>query len=199
MWEVAGGGCFVIGGAGPRDERRLRWILVVALVSIIVGGTVDLVLDQPQEWLSFHVIFETLMIAGALVMATTLWLGWWRAERSALELRRSLEERAAERDAWRESAEHALEGLGRAIDAKLRAWELTPAEREVALLLLKGYSHKAIAKLTDRSAQTARQHATAVYRKSGLSGRAELAAFFLEDLMLPDEQREVVRNRTADS
>lgn len=190
----------MIGRIGPPgDGRRLRWLLVLALVSIIVGGTVDLVLDQPQDWISFHVIFETLMIAGALLMATTLWLGWWRAERSALELRRSLEERRAERDRWRESAEQALEGLGRAIDAKFREWELTPAEREVALLLLKGYSHKAIARLTDRSAQTARQHATAIYRKSGLSGRAELAAFFLEDLMLPDDRREAVQARDPES
>jgi hypothetical protein len=32
---------------------------------------------------------------------------------------------------------------------------------------------------------TVRQHAVAVYRKSGLAGRAELSAFFLEDLLLP--------------
>jgi hypothetical protein len=31
------------------------------------------------------------------------------------------------------------------------------------------------------------QHAVAVYQKSGLQGRAELAAFFLEDLQLPRE------------
>lgn len=31
---------------------------------------------------------------------------------------------------------------------------------------------------------TGRQHAIAVYRKSGLSGRAELAAFFFEDMLL---------------
>ena len=49
------------------------------------------------------------MIAGAAVMATTLWLGWWRSARSVEELRRSLEERKEERDAWRTSAEHALE------------------------------------------------------------------------------------------
>jgi len=30
-----------------------------------------------------------------------------------------------------------------------------------------------------------RQHAVAVYQKSGLRGRAELAAFFLEDLAVP--------------
>lgn len=167
------------------DDGRLRLILVAALAAIVVGGTIDLLLDSPESWLTFHAIFETLMIAGALVLATALWLGWWRAERSARELRRSLEARKAERDAWRESAENALEGLGAAIDAKFHEWDLTPAEREVALHLLKGHTHKNIARRTDRSPQTVRQHAAAVYRKADLSGRAELSAFFLEGLMLP--------------
>jgi DNA-binding NarL/FixJ family response regulator len=55
----------------------------------------------------------------------------------------------------------------------------------VALQLLKGFTHKEIAAATDRSERTVRQHAVAVYRKAGLSGRAALAAFFLGDLLLP--------------
>jgi DNA-binding NarL/FixJ family response regulator len=78
-----------------------------------------------------------------------------------------------------------LAGLGRAIDERFTAWGLTPAEREVAMALLKGQSHKQIAFTSGRSERTVRQHAVAVYQKSGLNGRAELAAFFLEDLMLP--------------
>ena len=169
---------------------RMRLVLAIALASIIVGGTIDLVLDQPQDWLSFHMVFELLMITGALLMATTLWLAWWRSARSVRALRRSIETHRAERDAWRESAEHALSGFSRAIDDQFDRWELTAAEREVALLLLKGHSHKAIARRTDRGDQTVRQHAAAVYRKAGFSGRAELAAFFLEDLMLPADDRQ---------
>ncbi len=172
------------------NDERLRLILVAALTTIVVGGIVDLILDQPESWLSFHVVFETLMIAGALLLTTVLWMGWWRSSRSVSELRRSLEAREEERDAWRSSARRALEGLGEAIDSQFDAWELTPSEREVALLLLKGHSHKAIAKHTDRSAQTVRQHAASVYRKGDLSGRAELSAFFLEDLMLPASHQE---------
>lgn len=172
------------------NDERLRLILVAALTTIIVGGIVDLILDQPESWLSFHVVFETLMITGALLLTTVLWMGWWRNSRSVSELRRSLEAREEERDAWRSSARRALEGLGEAIDGQFDAWELTPSEREVALLLLKGHSHKAIAKHTDRSAQTVRQHAASVYRKGDLSGRAELSAFFLEDLMLPASHQE---------
>jgi DNA-binding CsgD family transcriptional regulator len=81
--------------------------------------------------------------------------------------------------------------LGVAIDKQFHAWQLTPAEREVALLLLKGYSHKRVAQITGRSERTARQHATTVYDKAGLASRAELAAFFLEDLLLPEEERRI--------
>jgi hypothetical protein len=35
-----------------------------------------------------------------------------------------------------------------------------------------------------------RQHAAAVYKKGDLRGRAELSAFFLEDLMLPEGREE---------
>ena len=172
-------------------DGHLRWILAIALLSIIVGGTVDLLMDQPERWLSFHVVFETLMIAGALVMATTLWLGWWRSAHSAASLRESLEAQRAERDAWKASARAALEGLGRAIDEQFSSWGLTPAEREVALMLLKGYGHKEIAALTGRGERTVRQHAGVVYEKAGLAGRAELAAYFLHDLMLPEAERDV--------
>ena len=137
-------------------------------------------------------IFETLMIAGAMVMATTLWLGWWRSAHSAVALRASLETQRAERDAWRASAQAALDGLARAIDLQFAAWRLTPTEREVALMLLKGYGHKEIAALTGRSERTVRQHAGVVYEKAGIAGRAELAAYFLHDLMLPEEQRETL-------
>ena len=44
---------------------------------------------------------------------------------------------------------------------------------------------EATAAVLDRSERTVRQHAVSVYRKSGLAGRAELSAFFLEDLLLP--------------
>jgi DNA-binding CsgD family transcriptional regulator len=166
-------------------SARLQLLLGLALASITVGGAIDLLMDKPDSWLSFHVVFETLMVCGALLMATTLWLGWWRAERSLQEVKARLEARQAERDVWKANAEKALEGLGHAIQEQFHAWGLTPSEREVALLLLKGYSHKHVAQATGRSERTARQHAMTVYHKAGLESRSQLAAYFLEDLWLP--------------
>jgi DNA-binding CsgD family transcriptional regulator len=167
-----------------RDVPMLRALLALVLLATIVGGGIDLALDAPKSW-SVHVIFELALIIAALASSVFLWHGWWRSTRSLVATRQVLAEHAAERDAWRASAEAALAGLGRAIDERFTVWRLTAAEREIAMLLLKGQSHKQIAFETGRSERTVRQHAVAVYQKSRLNGRAELAAFFLEDLMLP--------------
>lgn len=163
---------------------RVRLVLVVIFLLVVSGGIVDLILDRPETLLSAHVLFEVVMVLVSLGAATFLAQGWFRAQATARRLRETVEQREAERDSWRERAGRTLTVLGRAIDSQFEEWRLTPAERETALMLLKGYSHKRIGRETDRSERTVRQHAVAVYRKSGLSGRAELAGFFLEDVTL---------------
>ena len=55
----------------------------------------------------------------------------------------------------------------------------------MALLLLKGLSLKEIAQIRATSERTIRAQALSLYGKAGLSGRAALSAFFLEDLLAP--------------
>ena len=164
------------------DSARLRQLVVALLAVVAVGGATDLWLDRPARWFTAHVLVELtiMLVSGAL--AAYLAHGWHRAEASLVGTRSTLAEREAERDAWRARAEASLAGLARAIDEQFTAWGLTPTEREVALLLLKGHGHKQIAGATGRSERTVRQHAVEVYEKSGLGGRAELSAFFLEGL-----------------
>jgi DNA-binding NarL/FixJ family response regulator len=66
---------------------------------------------------------------------------------------------------------------------------LTRSETDIAFLILKGLSHKEIARVRASAEATVRQQARSIYEKSGLTGRAELAAFFLEDMFLPDRMR----------
>jgi DNA-binding CsgD family transcriptional regulator len=175
----------------PDDEGNPRISLGIAAVLMLVAiaGVIDLVLDAPTTWRSAHVLFEVALMLTSLGFAIYLWRGWLRASRSLDEVRRDLLSRQAalqqERDAWRERAQSALETLGQAIDGQFDKWALTATEREIALMLLKGHGHKQAAALTGRSERTVRQHAVSIYHKAGLSGRAELAAFFLEGLLLP--------------
>lgn len=62
------------------------------------------------------------------------------------------------------------------------SWNLTDAEQQIATRLLQGESLKRIAFERSTSEATVRQQASEVYRKSGLAGRNELAAWFLTRL-----------------
>jgi DNA-binding CsgD family transcriptional regulator len=175
------------GRGAPADDGdlRRRAIATGVLLAVGAGGALDLATDASPTRL--HVLFEVALLAVSVGAIAWLWVEWAHARRALAGVRAVAASRAAERDAWRARVESLLHGLGAAIDAQLAAWELTPAERETALLLLKGFGHKEIATLLGKSERTVRQQAVAVYRKSGLAGRAELAAFFLEDLLLPSQ------------
>ncbi len=110
-----------------------------------------------------------------------------RQREEHLQVIRDLEVARLQGQRWRAESRVLLEGLGQAIDAQFGRWNLTEAEREVALLLLKGLSTKEIAAVRAGSERTVREHARAIYAKAGLTGRAALSAFFLEDLLAPIE------------
>ncbi len=178
----------------PLSDFRgpLPVVMATFLLMVVVGGLVDLMLDAPDTIWSLHVLFEVGMVVFSLAFAVVLFRGWRRSvvalERTRLSLeatQRLVAERQAEGEAWRKSAESALTGFSEAINRQFDAWQLTRAERDVALLILKGAGHKQAAAQLERSERTVRQHAVEVYRKAGLQGRAELSAFFLQGLMLP--------------
>ncbi|WP_396213800.1 helix-turn-helix transcriptional regulator [Gemmatimonas sp.] len=176
------------------DTLTGKWppLLVFFLLLVVTGGILDIALDRPQSWWSMHILLEVGMVFVSLAFAILIFTRWRRSTAALDQARASLAvtaqqltERQAERDAWRTSAEQALAGFGAAIDRQFGAWQLTRAEREVALLLLKGLGHKQVAAQLGRSERTVRQQAVDVYRKANLQGRSELAAFFLQDVVLP--------------
>ena len=148
---------------------------------------VDLATDVREgTWLR-HVLIEgsvTLVgLAGFVWMALRFRAISSRARclaEHAQHLERSLEASRREAEKWRREAGDLIAGLSQAIDRQLERWGLSAAEKEVALLLLKGLSHKEIAGIRGVGEATVRQQAMALYRKAGLEGRHDLAAFFLE-------------------
>jgi len=169
-------------------DSRLQLILIGLLLAIVLGGVGDLILDRPPSLWSFHVLFEVGFVLLCFGTAAFLWVNGYQSERSLRRTHEALAQHRAELDEWRERTRRLIQGLAEEIDGQLQRWGLSPAEREAALFLLKGYSTKEIAHHLGKSERTVRQHCGAVYKKSGLAGRAELSAFFLEDLLLPIER-----------
>ncbi|WP_206057279.1 helix-turn-helix transcriptional regulator [Nitratireductor sp. XY-223] len=72
------------------------------------------------------------------------------------------------------------------VDQYFNEWGLTPSERDVALLSLKGLQISDIAELRNTSTGTVKAQCNAIYRKAGVNGRPQLLSIFIEDLLAAD-------------
>lgn len=174
------------------SEGRHLALIIAAFAAVALLAAVDLLADLGETTSIGHILTEgSLLLVGLLGASLMLHRlrALARSERAARDeaatLTARLQATEAEAARWRGEARVLLAGLGAALDRQFERWALSPAEKEVALLLLKGLSHKEIAEVRSITEATARQQGRAVYRKAGLTGRNDLAAFFLEDLLLP--------------
>jgi DNA-binding CsgD family transcriptional regulator len=63
------------------------------------------------------------------------------------------------------------------------SWGLTPTEQDVAAFTIKGCSIAEIATLRGSAEGTIKTHLNAIYRKSGVTGRAQLVSVLVDDLL----------------
>ncbi len=158
------------------------------VVALLIAG--DVGLDLGSGGSLAHILIEgaifLMAIGGLGVMVRRYFAMRKEREKLLFTLAKSREDAIS----WRREAEKYLDGLGVAIDSQMSKWNFTLAEKEIGLLILKGFSFKEIAALRNTSERTTRQQSLEIYRKSGLSGRAEFSAFFLEDLLLPTKRNE---------
>lgn len=167
-------------------ELRRRWRWLAAALAAFALLLIDEVASSDEPATLWGVAAEVLslgLLIACSVTSAALVLRVRAHEEDSVELRRGLELLSAQSAAWRLEMASQLRELGAAIVRQFSAWGLTAAEQDVGLLLLKGFSHKEIARLRNTSEATIRQQATSLYQKAKLSGRAELSAYFLEDLL----------------
>lgn len=115
---------------------------------------------------------EMLELGAAIGLVLGVVLGW-------VVLRRTAERRREAEESLRvvQTAFHEV------LEEKFAEWRLTPAERDVALFSLKGLSLQEIAGLRETSEGTVKAQSNAIYRKAGVSGRAQLLSLFIDDLL----------------
>ncbi len=128
---------------------------------------------------ALELVAMTALIGGACFY----WLQSRRARRDASKLVKRFDLAKADAERWRREAANVLPALGAAVQRQLERWGLSDDERRTALLLLSGLSLPEIASRIGTTTRSARQVVLSVYTKAGVGGRAELSAFFLQDLL----------------
>ena len=171
------------------SSNRQRLPLMLAGIFGLIFGLVawDLASDYSEGVDPLHVAIESLVLA--LSGAAMLWLvlSTVRQRRHLGDLEGSLDRTHRESIRWRERYQDTIRGLSGAISEQFERWELSAAEAEIAMLMLKGLGLKEIAEIRGTGERTVREQARSVYRKAGVSNRSALSAFFLEDLLAPIE------------
>ncbi len=175
-------------------ENQMRRLIVLAGIAFLLMNGLSLVegmrAGEQLDGVAILVEFvDTAIWIAVIAMVAFVAIEGRDLARQRAGLIEGLAKAKAEGDHWRQAAQVHVQGLGEAISAQFRTWRLTSSEADIAMLLLKGLSHKDIAAARATSEATVRQQSRAIYQKSGLGSRAELAAFFLDDLKPPAATR----------
>lgn len=147
--------------------------------------------NDPNVWLAVGKVLTRrhswLLFAMFLILSLTAVAVWQRFVNRRKENVLSEALAAANADARlnAEKLDHVKGDIAGRIEQEFCRWQLSCAERDVAMLMLKGLRLKEIASLRNTSERTVRQQALTIYKKAGLDGRSDLAAHFLEDFIGP--------------
>lgn len=174
------------------DETQLsskeRTFLSTILLAIAIMIALDILSDAKEGAGLSHMAVEMIVGVIALIGYGLLIGRSFKAKTNLQRTKESLAKYQEEATYWKSNSKVFVEGLSNAIDEQFKKWSFSPSEKEVALLFLKGLSSREIAEIRGVADKTIRAQATTIYEKSGLAGRAELSAFFLEDLLAPTHE-----------
>jgi DNA-binding CsgD family transcriptional regulator len=65
----------------------------------------------------------------------------------------------------------------------LNNWGLSEAEKDIALLTIKGMTISEIAEIRNTKQSTIKTQSSAIYKKAGVSSRAQLVSLLIEELL----------------
>lgn len=163
---------------------NLRRLMVFTLILIAPIAISDLVDDYFEGDAWYEIVLDIVFF---LLIASPIFLVWKgviiRLEESTKTIKSALSESERQRIKYQEALSETQLKLYKQINSWFDTWQVTPSEREVGLLLLRGLSFKEIADIRNTREQTVRLHASRVYSRAGVSSRQELAAFFMSRIM----------------
>ena len=143
-------------------------LICVAVFTYDIGANLLGLRVAPVNWQ----LYELVQVGAAFFLIGGIFL-------SARMLRQSLSRQKVAEDNLRMASGAFMDVL----QERFVEWILTPAERDVALFLIKGLSTAEIAALRDTSEGTVKAQTNAIYRKANVTGRPQLLSLFIDELM----------------
>ncbi|NVJ59018.1 MAG: LuxR family transcriptional regulator [Gammaproteobacteria bacterium] len=160
------------------NRLRASIVFFVLLVAFNIFDIYDDLLDGSSIT---HIIEETIMILIFISIIGVLVKKLVDSSNKLHQLKKELVNIKQLHAQQTHEMQEARKSYSDIIAQQFQDWQLTRSESEVGFLLLKGLSLKEIASVRDTKEKSARQQASNIYAKAGLTGRHEFAGWFFED------------------
>ena len=158
---------------GTKPSKGGRPAVLALVVLLQTSAAVFFVANVMTEWREDGVgpqLWMQILVTLALILGVAL---------GAVELRRTL----SHQEDQQATIAKASGEMHQVVQRQFDTWALSKAERDVAYLALKGLDVAEIAAARHAAPGTVRAQLSAIYNKAGVSGRAQFAAHFVEDLL----------------
>ena len=156
-------------GGNRRVLIPLLALQVLCILFLLAESILDLFSIELEQILGTKSVLEVVVVAVLICGAIY----------TAMELRRLSARNAKVEDQLR-AASGAFADL---LDDHFSDWGLTPAERDVALMAIKGLSIAEIAGVRGAAEGTVKAQCNRIYKKAGVTGRQQLLALFVEEML----------------
>ncbi len=168
-------------------SKKERLISGLLFLSISIFLIFDIYEDISEGASLEHVTEESIIMVLGFIGVATLWFKWLFTKKENLRFNSDTKKLKKDLAEYKAKTKELSQGLSEKIMIQFNDWQLTKSEKDIALLLLKGLSIREISEIRATSEKTIKLHCTHLYQKSNLSGRADLSAFFLEDILIIHE------------
>lgn len=150
--------------------RHRRWLALAVMQGLAASWFLfDILTEVSEVWRNpLHQVPEVIAVV-------LLWVGTLLSVQQLTEVLSRSEEIEAR-------LQTASQAFGRLLEDSFDQWGLTDAERDVAILTLKGLSLSEIAEARGTRPGTVRAQSAALYRKAGVSNRLQLMSLFMDEL-----------------
>lgn len=164
--------------------KKLFIISGLFFLLLAFSSLMDIHHDGQDALSKKHILMEFFTLALSATAAFFFIINAIKMTNENQALSKAVSIETAQKELYKKKVLQYSEGLSRAIEDEFMVWGLTKTEKDIGFLILKGFSTKEIAEFQGSQDKTVRHHCSSIYKKSGLSGRPELSAYFLEDLLV---------------
>ena len=167
--------------SGSLIPHRVVLYLLIGIFTVLIG--MDILRHVLTGSVGFNVVIDSFIGIVVLLFFAISKSKFTKHILAEKEFETKMSSLREEIDEWKKRSSTFLLEFESLIQSQFVIWGLTSAEKDVALLLVKGLSFSEIATIRGTTNNTVRNQAHTIYSKSNLKSRTELAAYFMEELL----------------